>query len=294
MSARWYLQPAPIVFKVTGKDARRYLNNRLSNDLRSVGAGATLTAAALTPQGRVEGFFTVYVQADDLFYLVCDGGERQPLFASLGRYIVADRVSIVDCSSEALFAHITGNGERGLPGDVVCLSAPRNRLGVEGEDVLILSSALDVIRGALEQKLGPSLTTSAYDIARFEHGFVQYPTEVNDTLILTEAGLRESVSFSKGCYVGQEVIERSDAIGKLPRRVERLVLDGVTTPPPQAVVIAGDAKAIGKVLSSIPCPERGKTYVYALLKTGAYTARESVRCEGVSGRIFSSEGEYSV
>ena len=81
----WYLQPSPVVFKVTGKDARRYLNNRLSNDLRTATAGASLVAGALTPQGRVEGLYTVYVVSDDLFYF----GRRGdfPFTIVLGRWI---------------------------------------------------------------------------------------------------------------------------------------------------------------------------------------------------------------
>lgn len=290
MTVSWYLQPAPIVFKVSGKDARRYLNNRLSQDLRSVAAGASVVAGALTPQGRVEGLFTVYVEADDTFYLACDGGERQPLFAALGRYIVADRVSIVDCSSESLVGHIAGEVDLSDL-STVSLSSPRNRLGVNGEDFLIVSTEISSHQEALEKKLGPQLSQTAYDEARFKNRFVQYPTEVNDALILTEAGLHEAVSFQKGCYVGQEVIERSDAIGKLPRRVERITFEGVTALAPQASIFGNEEKHLGKVLSVIPGAHSKTTHVFALLKTGSYAVGDRVRCEGSVGTILSFEGE---
>ena len=294
MSLSWYLQPAPIVFKVTGKDARRYLNNRLSNDLRAAGPGTAVLAGALTPQGRVEGLFTVYVEANDTFYLACDGGERQPLFAALGRYIVADRVSIVDCSSESLVGHILGDVNTLAPQEGVFLTSPRKRLSAEGRDFLITSPAIAEVKAELLEKLGAPLSQEGYDIARFKGGFVQYPSEVNENIILTEAGLRDAVSFQKGCYVGQEVIERSDAIGKLPRRIERVVFDGLPLISPQASVVGEEGKHIGKVLSVIPCSEASRTYAFALLKTGAYAADGTVRCEGAEGRILSSEGEIAV
>ena len=285
----WYLQPAPVVFKVTGKDARRYLNNRLSQDLRSVSAGASLVAGALTPQGRVEGLYTVYVQGDDLFYLASDGGDRQPLFAALGRYIVADRVSIIDCSSEALVGHVSGQALPELGGDALCRTHSRRRIGEEGKDFLIVSNAVVDARSSLQKALGEPLSTAAYDLKRFADGFAQYPTEINDSIILTEGGLREAVSFQKGCYVGQEVIERSDALGKLPRHLERIVFEGHDTLPDQASVVGKESKPIGKIVSTIADSANNKLCAFALLKNGAYAAHEQVQCEGRVGTILSSE-----
>lgn len=285
----WYLQPSPVVFKVTGKDARRYLNNRLSQDLRTVSAGASLVAGALSPQGRVEGLYTVYVQSDDLFYLASDGGERQPLFAALGRYIVADRVSIIDCSSEAFVGHVVGRALPEFGGDAVCLTHSRRRIGEEGEDFLVVSSSVIEARSQLVNGLGEPLSTEEYDRKRFAQGFAQYPTEINDSMILTEGGMREAVSFQKGCYVGQEVIERSDALGKLPRHLERLVFEGHDALPVQANVIGKESKPIGKIISTIADTANNKLCVFALLKNGAYAAHEHVHCEGRAGTILSSE-----
>jgi folate-binding protein YgfZ len=285
----WYLQPSPVVFKVTGKDARRYLNNRLSQDLRTISAGGSLVAGALSPQGRVEGLYTVYAQSDDTFYLASDGGERQPLFAALGRFIVADRVSIVDCSSEALVGHVAGQSCPEFGGDVLCLAHARRRVGEHGEDFLVVSHKTADVRSTLIERLGPPLSTKEYDLKRFADGFAQYPTEINDSMILTEGGLREAVSFQKGCYVGQEVIERSDALGKLPRHLERVVFEGHEELSAQASVIGKESKPIGKIVSTIADAANNKLCAFALLKNGAYATREQVQCEGRVGTILSSE-----
>lgn len=288
MSVKWYLPPAPVVFKVSGKDARRYLNNRLSNDLRAVTAGATLLAGALTPQGRVEGLYTIFVDSEETFYLVATGGERQPLFASLSRYIVADRVSIVDCSSDVVVGHL-GSDVMPSIGAARVLVAPRQRIGDVGLDFVALGDVRADIEKGLHEALGASLTRDEYDLLRFSQGCVEYPTEVDDGVILTEAGLRDAVSFTKGCYVGQEVIERSDAIGKLPRRVERVVFEGVSGIASDANIMGGEGKYVGKVLSAFVDNTHRVTKAFALLKNGAYVANDSVQCDGVVGRILSSE-----
>ena len=285
----WYLQPSPVVFKVTGKDARRYLNNRLSQDLRSLPTGSSVVAGALNPQGRVEGLYTVYVGTEDVFYLASDAGERQPLFAALGRYIVADRVSIVDCSSEAIVGHLTGAKSLKLGEDVVCFTHSRRRLGEDGEDFVVIGDNLGEIRAKLIERLGPPLSTAEYDLKRFADGFAQYGSEISDSMILTEAGLREAVSFQKGCYVGQEVIERIDAIGKLPRNLERIVFEGSEGFAPEGSVVGRDAKPIGRIVSAIPDTTNNQMRVFALLKTGAYAANDQVQCEGRTGTILSSE-----
>jgi len=274
---------------VTGKDARRYLNNRLSQDIRGVSAGASLVAGALSPQGRVEGLYTVYVQSDDLFYLASDGGDRQPLFAALGRYIVADRVSILDCSSGALVGHVAGQSFPEIGGDSLRLTHARRRIGEEGEDFLVVSDEVAEVRSSLVAALGKPLSPAEYDLKRFADGCAQYPTEINDSMILTEGRLREAVSFQKGCYVGQEVIERSDALGKLPRHLERIVFDGADLLPQQASVIGKESKPIGKILSSFPDTATNRLCVFALLKTGAYATHDQVQCEGRTGVILSSE-----
>ena len=288
MSVTWYLPPAPVVFKVSGKDARRYLNNRLSNDIRSLPAGSSLKAGALTPQGRVEGLYTLFVDTDETFYLFSSGGDRQPLFASLSRYLVADRVSIVDCSSDVVAGHLSDDALSSL-GHLHVLKAASRRVSDSGADFLVLGASRVDIEKALTEAFGVPLSREQYDLLRFAQGCVEYPTEVDSGIILTEAGLRDAVSFTKGCYVGQEVIERSDAIGKLPRHIERIVFEGETGVAAGANIMSGEGTYVGKVLSVFVDTSRHVTKAFGLLKNGAYVANDKVQCGGIVGRILSSE-----
>jgi folate-binding protein YgfZ len=289
MSARWYQFSQAVVCKASGKDARRYLNNRLSNDLRSIAYPNTCLAAALTAQGKVQGIYTVFATPDDAFLLVCDGGVRQALFAALGKFIVADRVSLEDVSDSWAFVHVLTSEDDARALVHACGSETlhvRNslRLGEPGFDVLIPSQAINDTLRIINDRLGAPMTPASYQLMRLRQGVPTFPDEINENVILTECGARDAVSFTKGCYVGQEVIERSDAIGKLPRALERVVLSGGQVDIGASIVnVRGEV--IGKILSFAVDETSMTTYAFALLRTGVYSADELISCEGIQGRI---------
>lgn len=290
MRAPWFLFNDAIVLRVSGKDARRYLNNRLSNDLRTLQPGESTSAAALTAQGRVEGLFTIFAQPEETFFLVCDAGPREEVTAALKRFIVADRVIVEDLSGQSSFVHIaTGidDAKQILAGcgQKVLLRAPKRRVAETGSDCLVVGDASREALLRLESQCGGSLTPSDYRLRRMRMGIPAYPEEINGEVILTEAGMRDSVSFTKGCYVGQEVIERSDAIGKVPRTLELVQLHGAAEVIPGALLLNAAGETLGKVVSAVVDPENSSTFLFALLRTGKYRSAERVECQGQTGDI---------
>ena len=89
-----YQFKAPIILELSGKDSLRYLNARLSNDLKNIVPGRALRAAALTPHGKTEGLYLVLQLAEQRYLLICDGGSKEEVIAALKRYMVADRIEV--------------------------------------------------------------------------------------------------------------------------------------------------------------------------------------------------------
>lgn len=296
-SAGWMPRMQAAVFKVSGRDARRYLHNRLSQDIRAVPVGAAVRAAALTPQGRVEGLFSLFVATEEIFLLVCDGGQRNTILAALSRYIVAERISCEDVSHAATWLHRAG--PRCADEDAVRLgvvhAVSSARISPSGWDYLCLGETPDLVCARAEGLWGPPLSPAQFDLLRWYQGYAEYPSEISLECILSEAGQRDAVSFTKGCYVGQEVMERSDAIGKVPRTLVRVRLKGIFAQDggAGATVAALKGKGIlntagvvlGKVMAAVVDPERGITGVFAFLRTGAFGAAEPVVCEGLAGEV---------
>jgi len=290
MSSQWILLSGALSFRVSGKDARRYLHNRLSQDIRSLLPGQSVLAAALSAQGRVEGLFSVCCEGEDSFLIVCDGGSAEELLAVLRRFVVADRVRFDDISSGFRLVHLALSVESATEwvrsvGLVANCFIERARVAAEGADVLFAVGDHDGLMRALQLAFGEQLSSQTYARLRWEYGCAVYPQEINEQGMLLEFGLPQAVSFTKGCYVGQEVVERSDAIGKLPRRLERIVLNEAAPVGLGASISNQEGEILGKVVSEFSDSSEQKTYLFALLRTGKYNGGDQVVCAERVGAI---------
>ena len=286
MISKWFPIDSAVTFKVSGKDSIRYLHNRLSNDIRALGVGASGLAAALSAQGRVEGLFSVSRIGESEFLLSSDGGDATKLSEIIRRFVVADRVTFEDITKDLAVVHIAVSRDDLYPklkdlGVVPLSIMDRARLSSFGVDIVINISDAAIV----QQSFGEPLSKANYDLLRWEFGTPVYPSEVNDGGMLLEYGLRNAVSFTKGCYVGQEVVERSDAIGKLPRQIARIRLTGSDLLSGGESVVTLSGEALGKVVSVIPDPEQKGLLLFALLKSEKYKDGDAVIIAGRQGQV---------
>ena len=282
-----------LILDVEGKDAVRYLSARLTNDIRSLAVGAGSIAAMLSPQGKTEGLFLVLRRGESLFRLIADAGDHEKQIAALRRFIVADRVEIANRSSELAMFHITEMPSSLPPlsfseeGGIIHIS--RDRGFGPGADIIGDQSALDA-RYSL-QSFSP-IVPDEVTVARIKRGIPSFPRELNENLLFSEARLFSAVSFQKGCYVGQEVVERVEALGKTSKILQSAVLDMSVEVPAGEVVttLPGSAtepaKAIGTVLSSAVDSSSGKTYLFLSLKNDPGLQNTSVVIAGSPGKIL--------
>lgn len=287
----WCAFSAPIILKVFGKDSQRYLNARLSNDSRSVSAGGSYEAAALTAQGRIEGHFHVMCMAEGDYLLFCEGGDRNAVRSAFSRYIVADRVTVTDLSDEwKAFVVAPTTGE------LAEISTIASQLGavVIHAPVLSESSAFILCSSVSSAELlatvirisGSELSEEQFNFKRAERGVPFFPSELNESVMLTESGLTNAVSFTKGCYVGQEVVERSDAIGKVPRLLQRITYECEKEPETGTAIKATDGSEIGKVVSSYRAPEANRYISFCLLRNGRFHRGDAVTIGEISAHVM--------
>jgi tRNA-modifying protein YgfZ len=255
--------PLAIVLRVTGRDAPRYMNARLSNDVKNLPIQGVCFGAALTPQGRSQGYFLIIREAQEQFLLVCDGGNRDEVVVAFKKYIVADRVEVEDLSEMLNLFHLVGTSPAELePKKLI----RRNRGFGEGMDILLsLEMAEEELR-RLESLAYEPIPHSEYEFARISAGVLSFPEELNESVLFSESGLKNAVSFKKGCYVGQEVVEKIDARGQLPRRIVRLSFPGIPILSKGERVIYG-TETVGKILSSASNPSGDQTVAFASVET---------------------------
>ena len=223
-------------WRLSGADRVRYLNGQVTNDVRAVSPAKTLYACVTDVKGRVCG--DVFIHAtDDALLLDADADLRETLGMRLERYIVSDDAELTDVTEEWQLWHVFGPD---LPAGVAC-----ERFGVPGVDVwLPAGESFALPKTQLEAEEAETLRI-LQKVPRWGH-------ELTNETFPPEVGLEEkAMSFTKGCYIGQEVLSRIKTTGKMPR---------VMTPfESETAVSAGDDFEGGKVTSVTRHPVTGKS-----------------------------------
>ncbi len=258
------------MLQFTGDDRLSYLQGMLSNDLRPLKMFDGQQAAILTQQGKVIADVRVLCSLNS-FYLDFWEPLKEKIVAHLNRYLVADDVEIHDPNeqwkmislqgprSRAILEQVFGNAD--LPaqpshhgmvqfdGAPVCV-VRADRSGFGGFDLIVQGSQLAAFAQQLIELGAAWVGAQAQNILRVEAGMPRYGVDFSEDNLLLEVALDDAVSFSKGCYLGQEVIERIRSRGHVNKKLCGLLLDGTTPATPGDKLSAGD-KEVGQITSSV-------------------------------------------
>lgn len=209
------------VVRVSGPDAMSYLQGQLSQDLDALAIGTSTWTFVLQPQGKVDGWARITKSSGDVFCLDTDAGAGAALEARLRRFLLRTNADIQSFVEPCVL--VRGHGaprEDHLPDGVLRL--PVVGPGVEGYD--LLGTGAEIPSGV------PEASPDRYEGYRVAHGVPVVGRELDENTIPAEIGqwiVDHSVSFTKGCFVGQELVARIDSRGgNVPRHLRAIVLEG--------------------------------------------------------------------
>lgn len=241
----YFLFKNALVFYVEGRDATRYLQARLTNDIKKLQLNACIPAAALTAQGKIEGIFRIYKESETQYYLISDGGDAESQLKALTRFIVADRVTISDVTNDWGIIYLSERHElEPLQGEFVYQS---RRASLSGSEILIKKNVI-LDRVAVLDKLGSEISSEMFHVKRVNLNIPQFGEEFQDNMLFSECLIDDAISFHKGCYVGQEVIEKIDSRGEAPRILLACTSDTTGISKGNKVLDNSDEK-VGEVIS---------------------------------------------
>ena len=228
--------PCLMSLAVVGDDAVEYLHGRLSCDVAGLAPGQGAHALLLTRQGRVQELLAVYRRAEDLL-LVVDRGRADSVMAALEEFIVADDVEFESCEQAGSLLLLGQNAPALLAG----AASDFSELNLSGLDLSLRRRAdlcvpsFELLPGpgsdlaelsAALQELGASMGEPAFlDRMRIKSGMPAVGVDVDEQRMAIEARLEWAIHFAKGCYVGQEVIERSVSRGRVNHLLCLLQID---------------------------------------------------------------------
>jgi folate-binding protein YgfZ len=242
------------VLEMTGRDRARFLHGMCTNDIKKLQPGQGCMAAIVNRQGKMVAEMIAHA-AQNAIFLEMDRSNLVATIDHLGKFLVADDVALR--VSDAAVLGIWGPraqtilGVQDLPDfhfmmrDGVALS--RNRtLGVEGYHLIIPAARADEADRILGHGVLPA-GFEAHEALRIENGFPRWGADMDATLLPMEAGLEPlAISYTKGCYIGQEVIQRVKTYSEPPKLLVQLEVAGASV----GDKITNGSEEIGTVTSA--------------------------------------------
>jgi folate-binding protein YgfZ len=281
--------------ELAGPDAKSFLQGQVTNDVESLTPGEGCYSALLTPKGKMLGDLRVLDAGDELL-LDTERIALQELFNMIRRFSIGYDVQLHKRTLERGLISLIGPESGSAAGvgelaptehahrmvDVAGVSARAVRTDV-GIDLLCDADDTDALRAALEQAGAVPVSEPVAECLRIELGRPRYGIDLNDSVIPQEAGLNErAVSFTKGCYVGQETVARLYYRGKPNRHLSGLLL---SAPAQLGDEITFDGRAVGTVGSASVSPRLGPIALALVRREAPPGSTVSVGAEAVEAEV---------
>jgi len=301
---------------VSGVDRASYLQGLLTNDIVALQAGQGCYAAYLTPQGRMIADLYVY-ELGDVILLTMDRAVKDSVLAKLDQFIFSEDVQLGDVTDtfaqigvigpqaaaivsrildgttretlEALIEH--ANLRAAWQGEPAIVTRTADA-GVAGFDLFVDRAKAEALSSALAAAGGVAIDERTAEALRIESGTPRFHRDMDEETIPLEAGIESrAISFTKGCYVGQEVIIRvlHRGHGRVARKLVGLVLsDSAADGPPAAgaIVRSGD-REIGHITSSAWSPALQKPIALGYVHRDFVATGTAVTIDGANAEVAS-------
>ena len=288
--------------RVTGDDRARLLHAMTTNHVQQLTPGAGLYAFFLNAQGRIQA--DAYVLCfEDHFLLDTEPETRTPIFEHLDRYIIADDVTLEDVTEQTFCLGVEGVSatataqSAGMPApEVPCSHAAWG----EFEVAAISSTGAPAVRvygpalrreealRTLEGAGAVAAVPADAETVRIQHYSPRFGDDITENTLPQESQQMHALHFQKGCYLGQEIVERIRSRGHVNKQLMGFRLEGHTAPARGVQLFAGGKEA-GEVTSSTICPE-GKVYGLAYVRVPYNKPGGTVGIDGRPAELFAPAG----
>jgi folate-binding protein YgfZ len=280
--AAWLDLSARGKIRVTGEDRARLLHAMTTNDVEKLKPGQGCYAFFLNAQGRILGDVNLLCFEDHLL-LDTEPETRQKLYEHLDRYIIADDVTLEDVSDGLATIAVATIAVEGPEAEAVlekagapAPEAPYSflawgdctvaRLSSIGSAGFFIFTPVFQKNEAISRLGVPEATPEEARVVRIENGRPRYGEEITERYLVQETGQLQAVSFHKGCYLGQEIVERVRSRAQIHRVLRRIEIDSKEPPAPGTKLKSGDADA-AEIASAVYSPALGRVVALAYVRT---------------------------
>ena len=282
---------------ISGSEAALFLNGLITNDIKTLTLNSWMPAAFANVQGRLLAAVRI-AHRQDGFLIDTDNATRQTIITLLDKFTLAGDFRLQDLTDETAMFSVQG----GSAPEIISRVFGEEAAGVERQKIVNAGfgdATVNVLRATHtaedgfdlfvdannSSKLGDALTAGGavpisnetFEALRIEAGVPLYGIDMDENNVVTETNLDDAVSFTKGCYLGQEIIIRIKHRGHVAKKLTGLVLDDSTLVPRNSKIISIEGKEIGRVTSSTFSPQLDRAIALGYLKYDYLAAGTEVK-----------------
>ena len=264
--------------RVSGSEATTFLNGLITNDVRNLAPNRWIPAVFPTVQGRLIGAVRVIRGSEPDLLIDTETASHEAVLKTVSRFTLAGDFKVSDVTSETALLSLQGQGAAemlqkvldqavsDLPENGVVQTTWQNvqvtiirasHTGESGFDLFIDASRKAELQQTLEDAGAQPVGEDTFEILRVEAGIARFGVDMDETNVVPETNLDDAVSYTKGCYVGQEIIVRIKHRGHPAKKLTKLRFETDQQIEPGAVIRSKENQEIGRVTSAVISPRLG-------------------------------------
>jgi folate-binding protein YgfZ len=258
--------------RVSGSEATTFLNGLITNDVKNLAQNRWMPAVFPTVQGRLIGAVRVIRGGEPAFLIDTETASHEAVLKTISRFTLAGDFKVSDVTSETALLTVQGDkaaeivekvtGVSNLPDNGVAETngvtiIRATHTGEDGFDVIIDAVRKAEFQKALEAAGAQPVGEDTFEILRVEAGIARFGQDMDETSVVPETNLDDAVSYTKGCYVGQEIIVRIKHRGHPAKKLTGLRFETDQQVEPGAIILSKENQEIGRVTSAVVSPKLG-------------------------------------
>ncbi len=294
---------------VSGSEAVQFLNGLITNDMKTIEMGQWMPAAFPNVQGRLVAAVRVIRLQDEgtdknvypTFLIDTEAATHERVLRTIERFTLAGDFRVSDITNQTAMLSVQGKkasssvgtvlGEAavvlphaagqitwqptGSTAEVTVVNA--SHTGEDGFDLIVDNDHANSLWNALKQAGAQPVGYDALEILRIEAGVPRYGVDMDETNVVTETNLDDAVSYTKGCYIGQEIIARIKYRGHVAKKLSGLIFDGAVEVNAGSLINSVDGKEVGRITSVTYSPKLNRTVALGYLKYDYLAAGTQIR-----------------
>lgn len=290
---------------LTGSDRVRWLNGMVTNNIRDLGVDQGVYAFLLNPQGHILGDLYAYNRGDSIT-VETDQDQLEKILATFDHYIIMDDVEVKNRSEEITALGVGGPKSRevlaatGFAADDIPVLNARNVMWqgidctvIRGDDELfpvyeiwLATYSAKTLWNALLQAGAKPVGSEALEMHRIVSGTPSYRIDIRERDLPQETEQARALNFNKGCYVGQEIVERIRSRGAVHRKFSAFVMENAVPVKPGAKIVFGE-KEVGEITSaaSVPVATGNRTVALGYIRRERGAPGTEVTIGGVKATV---------